>query len=71
LSYLKCNGQLKKGIGMGAFIELFTSFEGLLSLVVVVFLIGMAIYCAHMFISKMNSEGLKKDKRKAKISKTS
>jgi|GEM_PF-2227170 len=56
---------------MGAFIELFTSFEGLLSLAVVVFLIGMAGYCAHMFISKMNSEGIEEDKRKGKISKSS
>jgi len=56
---------------MGVFIELFTSFEGLLSLAVVVFLIGMAGYCAHMFISKMNSEGIEEDKRKGDISKSS
>lgn len=56
---------------MGAFIELFTSFEGLLSLAVVVFIIGMAGYCAHMFISKMNSEGLKEDKKDVNASKSS
>jgi hypothetical protein len=54
------------GVGMGVFIELFTSFEGLLSLAVVIFMIGMAGYCAHMFISKMNSEGVEKGKRKRK-----
>lgn len=53
---------------MGALIELFTSFEGLLSLAVVVFLIGMAGYCTHMFISKMNSEGIEKAKKNGKLS---
>lgn len=56
---------------MGVFIELFTSFEGLLSLAVVIFMIGMAGYCAHMFISKMNSEGVEKGKRKRKATKSS
>jgi len=56
---------------MGALIELFTSFEGQLSLAVVVFIIGMAGYCAHMFISKMNSEGIEEDKKNGKISKSS
>jgi hypothetical protein len=56
---------------MGALIELFTSFEGQLSLAVVIFVIGMAGYCGHMFISKMNSEGIEEDKKKAEISKMS
>lgn len=51
---------------MSALIELFTSFEGQLSLAVVLFMIGMAGYCAHMFISKMNSEGIEEDKKKGK-----
>jgi len=55
---------------MEALIELFTSFEGQLSLAVVVFLIGMAGYCAHMFISKMNSECIEEDKKNRKLSKS-
>ena len=51
---------------MGAVSELFTSFEGQLSLAVVIFVIGMAGYCTHMFISKMHSEGIEEDKKNQK-----
>jgi len=52
---------------MGALVDLFTSFEGLLSLAVIVFIIGMAVYCTYMFISKMNSEGIEEDKKNSLI----
>jgi len=50
---------------MGALSELFTSFEGQLSLAVVVFAIGMGVYCSRMFISKMNSAEQEQAKKKS------
>ncbi len=47
---------------MSTFFDLFTSLSGILSLFVVLFIIGMAVFCAHMFITKMNSEGEEYDR---------
>ena len=41
---------------MGALSELFTSEEGLLSLAVIVFMLGMGVYFVRMFITKMNND---------------
>ncbi|MGB0495413.1 MAG: DUF3149 domain-containing protein [Kangiellaceae bacterium] len=41
---------------MGALVELFSTPEGLLSLGVIVFMLGMAVYFIRMFISKMNND---------------
>ncbi|GAA3917236.1 DUF3149 domain-containing protein [Litoribacillus peritrichatus] len=47
---------------MNTFFDLFTSLSGILSLFVVVFVIGMGIFCGYMFISKMNAEGEEYDR---------
>jgi len=41
---------------MGALKELFLTPEGLLSLGVIVFMLGMGVYFVRMFISKMNND---------------
>ena len=41
---------------MGALTELFATPEGLLSLGVIVFMLGMGVYFVRMFISKMNDD---------------
>jgi len=41
---------------MTLFKELIGTEEGIMSLIVIVFMIGMAFYLGHMFVKKMNDD---------------
>jgi hypothetical protein len=41
---------------MAIFSELFSSKEGLMSLVVIIFMLGMGVYFVRMFIKNMNAK---------------
>ncbi|MDQ7050329.1 MAG: DUF3149 domain-containing protein [Enterobacterales bacterium] len=41
---------------MELLIQLFSSAEGIMSLIVILFMLGMAFYLGRMFINKMNDD---------------